>query len=96
MSLVDIKKVLDERGSQYGDFRTQGYIAQRMKEIARDTPGYDRMEDYQREAVDMILHKLSRLLNGNPNFVDTWVDIEGYAKCVYTRLEKGIDTISPV
>jgi hypothetical protein len=94
--LIDIKKVLDERGSQYGDFRTQGFIAQRMKEIARETTGFDRMEDYQREAVEMIIHKLSRLLNGNPDFVDSWVDIEGYARCVSTRLSKGIDTTPPV
>lgn len=96
MSLFDIKKVLDERGSQYGDFRTQGFIAQRLKEIARDTHGFDRMEDYQREAIDMILHKISRLLNGNPNHLDSWVDIEGYARCVSTRIEKGIDTTPPV
>ena len=94
--LVEIKKVLEERGSEYGDFRTQGFIAQRMKEVARGTPGYYGMEDYQREAVDMILHKLSRLLNGNPQHLDSWVDIQGYAKCVSDRIEKGIDTIPRV
>lgn len=93
---ADVGAVLNERGAEYGDFRTQGFIAQELKETARDTPGWDRMEGMHREAVDMILHKLSRLLNGNPNHIDSWLDIEGYARCVRVRLEKGIDTIPRV
>jgi len=93
---ADVGAVLDERGSEYGDFRTQAHIAQELKETARDTPGWDRMEGMHREAVDMILHKLSRLLNGNPNHIDGWLDIEGYARCVRVRLEKGIDNIPRV
>ena len=27
----------------------------------------------------MILHKLARILNGDPNYVDSWHDIAGYA-----------------
>jgi hypothetical protein len=38
----------------------------------------------------MIVHKISRIVNGNPDKVDHWVDIAGYATLVADRLE-GID-----
>jgi hypothetical protein len=47
------------------------------------------MDDDQREALDMIAHKIGRILNGDPNYADSWVDIAGYAKLVADRLESG-------
>jgi hypothetical protein len=43
--------------------------------------------DDQWEALEMIVHKIGRIVNGNPNKVDHWVDIAGYAKLVADRLE---------
>ena len=40
------------------------------------------MKDYQREGLEMIAHKISRILNGDPNYDDSWVDIAGYAQLV--------------
>jgi hypothetical protein len=37
----------------------------------------------------MIVHKLARIVNGDPNYGDSWRDIEGYAKLVADRLEHG-------
>jgi hypothetical protein len=39
----------------------------------------------QREALDMILHKIARIVNGNPNETDHWHDIAGYATLVEQR-----------
>jgi hypothetical protein len=41
----------------------------------------------QAEALDMIFHKIGRILNGDPNYADSWIDIAGYAKLVADRLE---------
>ena len=41
----------------------------------------------QKESIHMIIAKLSRILYGNPNHVDHWIDIAGYAKLVSDRLE---------
>jgi hypothetical protein len=35
----------------------------------------------------MIAHKLGRIVNGDPNYVDSWVDIAGYATLVAKRLQ---------
>ena len=35
----------------------------------------------------MIAHKIGRILNGDPNYADSWVDIAGYAQLVANELE---------
>ena len=35
-------------------------------------------------------HKLGRIINGNPDKVDHWTDIAGYAKLVADRLEGNV------
>ena len=34
----------------------------------------------------MIMHKISRILNGDPNYVESWRDISGYAELVVKEL----------
>ena len=36
----------------------------------------------QQECIDMILHKIARIGTGDPNKVDHWDDIAGYATLV--------------
>lgn len=35
----------------------------------------------------MTAHKLGRILNGDPHYADSWIDIAGYNKLVADRLE---------
>jgi hypothetical protein len=37
--------------------------------------------------MDMIFSKLARIINGDANHIDSWLDIAGYAKLVSDRLE---------
>jgi hypothetical protein len=46
------------------------------------------MEAYMQESLDMICNKMSRIVNGNPYYDDSWVDIAGYATLVVKQLEK--------
>lgn len=41
----------------------------------------------QREALEMIAHKIARILNGDPNYADSWHDVAGYATLVADRLQ---------
>jgi hypothetical protein len=34
----------------------------------------------------MIVHKIGRILNGDPNYDDSWADIAGYAQLVVKEL----------
>jgi hypothetical protein len=82
----DITSVLTERGRNYGDFRLQGSLSQYMKYCCRQHRGWNDMSGDQQEAIDMILHKIARIVNGNPNYKDSWTDIIGYATLIERRL----------
>ena len=72
-------EILNEREHTHGDFRCTASAAQKLKLTARCYPNYLDMPDVNRESLDMIFTKISRLLSGNHSEVDTWDDIAGYA-----------------
>lgn len=83
---TDVEAITAERGEQYGDFTDQACIAQDLKDYMRLLPGWENLLPHQRESLDMIQHKVSRILNGDPNVVDSWADIAGYAHIVAIRI----------
>lgn len=83
-----IDEVLQERGKRYGAFDRHAAITQRLKADMQCYPAWANLQPDQREALEMIAHKIGRILNGDPNYADSWVDIAGYAKLVADRLEK--------
>lgn len=85
----DVAAILDQRGERYGKFCDHAGAAQRLKSVLRNHMGakWDRLADDQKEAMEMIAHKLARIANGDPDYADSWVDIAGYAKLVADRLE---------
>lgn len=84
----DINKTLTERGERYGAFIGHAEIAQRLKGVVFTYTSVRRKElDFdQQEALDMICHKIARIINGDPNYADSWHDIAGYAQLVADRL----------
>ena len=86
---TDVTQVLTERGSRYGKFTGHAEVTQTLKAIFRAKMGekWDCLADDQKECLDMIAHKLGRIINGDPNYADSWIDIAGYAKLVADRLE---------
>lgn len=84
-----VDETLDARAVEYGKFIEGAEVMQMLKRVVqaalnnRDkTLAHD-----QAEAMDMIIHKIGRIVNGNPDVVDHWLDIAGYAKLVADRLE---------
>ena len=82
-----LDQILDERGKQYGVFAMQAVYAQSLKATMHGHPNYQSLPAYKQEALDMIVHKIARILNGNSSNVDSWVDIAGYATLVAETLE---------
>lgn len=81
-----IETVLAERGSTHGDFTENSAISQQIKNAMRTGLNWSKLSTCQREALDMTAHKIGRLLSGDPNFADHWVDISGYINLVIQRL----------
>lgn len=82
-----VSETLRERGNRYGSFARHAAITQGIKGILRASPSWDDMDDDMQEACEMIAHKLARIVNGDPHYSDSWLDIAGYARLVYDRLE---------
>jgi hypothetical protein len=85
----EIVALLTERGHEYGPFRDGAALMQGMKRLMADhARAHDKtFSDDQWEALEMIVHKIGRIVNGNPDKVDHWKDIAGYAMLVADRLE---------
>ena len=82
----DIEKTLSDRGARYGRFEDGAEIMQQLKLVSHGSSGWERMKPIQREAMDMIMHKIGRVLNGDPHYDDSWRDIAGFAKLVVDYL----------
>lgn len=80
--------LLEERGSRYGKFTVHAEITQALKSVMIETDEikWKKMSADQRECLEMIAHKIGRILNGDPNYEDSWRDIAGYATLVADRL----------
>jgi len=84
----DINNTLNERGSRYGDFTSHAVITQNLKRVMVDTAGWRKLSDDKKEALEMIAHKIGRILNGDPEYDDSWIDIAGYSQLIVNNLRK--------
>lgn len=84
---MDTAELLQERGKTHGDFTVHARVTQDMKANFYHHVSGRRLalSCCQREAIDMIFHKLGRIVAGDPDFKDHWDDIAGYAKLVADR-----------
>lgn len=84
-----IDTILDQRGSRYGAFKGHAEVTQSLKRVVIDALAERGkiLADDQYEALDMIFHKIGRIINGDADYDDSWVDIAGYAQLVADRLQ---------
>lgn len=80
------EQLITERGSRYGKFKDGAEIMQELKDVMREVDGWHNLTPSQREALDMIQHKIGRILNGDPTYDDSWKDIAGYATLIVNEL----------
>lgn len=81
-----LKEMIDEREKTHGDFADVSRVAQDIKAALSCAPNNEALSPLQREALGMIASKIGRIMSGNPNEVDHWDDIAGYAKLVADRV----------
>jgi hypothetical protein len=85
---AELENILTERGNNYGKFVDHAEVSQSLKLVVFNTKPREKFSSSdQVEALEMILHKIGRIVNGNHDYVDSWVDIAGYAKLVSDRLQ---------
>jgi hypothetical protein len=82
----DVDTTITQRGERYGKFKDGAIIMQDLKNVMRDTPNWEGLTPSQREALEMIQHKIGRILNGDPMYDDNWRDICGYSQLILDEL----------
>jgi len=81
----DIENIVETRTSHTGNFATQAALSQVLKNTIMQhyftvVPNRSSMPPVVAESLAMICHKLARIANGDPFYIDSWRDVEGYAK----------------
>jgi hypothetical protein len=85
--MTDIQAVLAARKKTHGSFEISSYTSQTLKDNMRDTPNWAELDMDQKECLDMVAHKIARILCGNPNEVDHYLDMSGYCTLIVNRLK---------
>jgi len=97
------KETLDQREVSYGTYHTGANLTQALYGILMKHYSNVHTEDenakplppFIAESIHMICGKLSRAVNGDPFFIDSWRDISGYATLVAETLN-GVDGATDV
>ena len=58
--LIGVDATLAERGTRYGTFTGHAKITQNIKRAMQDSPNWEKLDDDQREALEMTAHKIGR------------------------------------
>ena len=83
-----LDSVLQERGSRYGSLMSNATISQNLKEILHNSTNWEAMPPDMKEALHMIVHKISRIVEGDFEYDDSWIDISGYSTLIVERLHQ--------
>jgi hypothetical protein len=85
---MSIEETLAQRQKTHGDFSSHAAVSQAMKNAMRQSPGWGGLSDDKKEALEMLAHKIARILNGDPDTHDHWHDIEGDSHQVSSKLKR--------
>jgi len=83
---------IPNRDHQHGGLENVGAMAQSLKIAIRTGKNWHLLTPGEQEALDMIAHKISRILSGaNPHSREHWTDLAGYAHAAM----RGFDATLP-
>lgn len=85
---MSIEQTLRDREERYGLFYDHAAITQRLKAAMHKAPKWQELDFDKQESLEMIAHKIGRILNGDPDYKDSWHDIAGYAKLVEDSIQE--------
>lgn len=93
---MGVSDTLAERAKTYGDFRDIARISGALQRVMHGTRNWGALPEDAREALQTIASKIARILNGDPEHLDSWHDISGYATLVENRLRESEAKIDAV
>ena len=85
---------LKDRQTTHGDWGEGCEVEDKLVSILEGTVTWQHLSNHHRCALRMIVHKIRRIMVGDPDFVDHWDDIGGYAK-IEADLIRGTIPVPP-
>lgn len=76
---MSVAQTLKQRKKTHGDYATWADLNQRLKADMRNSPNWENLSSTQKETLEMVQHKVSRVLCGDQDAADHWHDIAGYS-----------------
>ena len=94
---MSIEETLASREKTHGKYSNHARVTQRIKRILFEEISNCSafLTDSQWETLDMIAHKIGRIIAGNPNEPDHWHDIAGYAELIVRELREVDNDVAP-
>lgn len=91
----NIKETLLQRGGRYGSIEDNAIVTQGLMEVLQvHGKNYTVLTNVHIECVRMIFHKISRMVSGDPYYIDNVHDIVGYAQLLEDWL-KAVEANAP-
>jgi len=72
--------LIEARSKTHGKFENNARIAQFLRAYWRSHPTWEDMPEQQREALDQMAGKFSRIFSGQASYDDHWADLAGYSE----------------
>ncbi len=82
-----INEILKERGTNYGPFTQNAESIQALKGAMKSGLSWNDLSPDKKEALEMIAHKIGRIVNGDTCYLDNWDDIAGYAILISNEIK---------
>lgn len=83
--MSELDRTLNERANSHGSFKDVACINQNLKDVLHGWFGWQNLTQVQREALESIMGKISRIMSGSADHADHWHDIQGYARLAEVR-----------
>jgi hypothetical protein len=77
--------IIHQREKTHGDYERQARLSQDLKTRIRQEA--HTLTHQQLESIEMICVKIARIVCGNPNEADHWLDVQGYAELIHKNLQ---------
>lgn len=78
----EVNRILTEREFTHGEYSKVAETQFRLMNCVMGARNWDLMGPGKRKAIQEIFGKIARIMNGDTEFRDHWVDIAGYASLV--------------
>lgn len=87
-SVQDLPESVPDRQATHGDYATYCAAVSAIS-AAVECSLVKPLDHVADESLNMIIRKVARITTGDPNFVDHWLDIAGYATRMAEHLQAG-------